>query len=153
MESFKPDSLYHIFAQVIKLHFNRTHQLLEKIGVYPGQPPLLIALHIKDGRSQKELAERLKIKPATINIMVKRMEKANIVRRCQDEEDQRIIRVYLTEEGKKTCREVFEIMKGLESECFSNFTAEEEVLLRRLFMQMKDNLTKVVDKKDGDDCL
>ncbi len=42
-----------------------------------------------------------------------------------------------------------EIVKNIESECFSNFTMEEQVLLRRLLMQMRDNLLKVCDKKVG----
>lgn len=33
-----------------------------------------------------------------------------------------------------------EVMKSLEKECFENFTLEEEVVLRRLLMQMRDNL-------------
>jgi DNA-binding MarR family transcriptional regulator len=102
---------------------------------------------MKDGQSQKELASKLEIKPATITVMLNRMEKSKLVERRQDPEDQRISRVYLTEYGREVCQEMNEIVKNIESECFSNFTMEEQVLLRRLFMQMRDNLLKVCDKK------
>ncbi|WP_315116431.1 MarR family winged helix-turn-helix transcriptional regulator [uncultured Clostridium sp.] len=147
MECIEKDSLYHIFSQVIRLHYYRTHKLLEKVGVYPGQPPMLMALHIKDGQSQKELSDKLNIKPATITMMLKRMEKFDLVERKVDAEDQRVVRVYLTEQGKNLSKEVIQIMKIINQECFSNFTEEEKVLLRRLLMQMKDNLEEVCDKK------
>ncbi|WP_246582736.1 MarR family winged helix-turn-helix transcriptional regulator [Clostridium mobile] len=147
MECIDRDSLYHVFSQVIRLHYYRTHKLLEKIGVYPGQPPMLMALHIKDGQSQKELSDKLNIKPATITMMLKRMEKFDLVERKVDSEDQRVTRVYLTEQGKKLCKEAIQVIKIINGECFSNFTEEEKILLRRLLMQMRDNLEEVCDKK------
>ena len=31
-------------------------------------------------------------------------------------------------------------MNVIENECFGNFTTEENIILRRLFLQMKDNI-------------
>lgn len=140
MEDFKRDSLYHVFSQVMKLHFHRAHSLLNTVDIYPGQPPMLFALHIKDGQSQKELAERLKIKPATITVMLKRMENAGLLERRPDENDQRISRVYFTDKGREAYQKVHEIMRIIDAECFGNFTIEEQVLLKRLLMQVKSNL-------------
>lgn len=147
MECFQDDSLYHVFAQVIRLHYHRTHTLLDKVGVYPGQPGMLFSLYKKDGQSQKELANKLNIKPATATVMLNRMEKAGLLERKADATDQRISRVYITEKGGEVCEEVKEVMKIINSECFSNFTSEEEILLRRLLMQVRDNLMKVCDRK------
>ena len=141
--SYDQDGLYKIFGQIVKLHFVRSHNLLDKLGLYPGQPPLLFALHCNDGLSQKELADKIKITPATITVMLKRMEKSDLVIRRQDDEDQRISRVYLTEKGKEVCKELKGVMSSLNEECFRNFTNEEKILLRRLLLQVRDNLTKV----------
>lgn len=141
-----PDSLYSIFSQVIRFHYYRVHMLLEKVGVYPGQPHLLFTLAKQDGQSQKDLAEKLHIKPATITVMLSRMEKAGFVKRCPDKDDHRVSRVYLTEKGKNLLVEVKEALKTIESDCFNNFTVEEQLLLRRLLMQMRDNLAKVCGK-------
>ncbi len=140
MDKMNKDSLYHLFLEIQRLHYYRTHVLLEEIGVYHGQPPMLFILSKKDGRSQKELADILNIKASTITVMLKRMEKANLVIRKQDSEDQRISRVYITEEGLELCEKARSVMNNLEEECFGNFTTEEKVILRRLFLQMKDNL-------------
>jgi DNA-binding MarR family transcriptional regulator len=143
------DSLYHIFLEILRLHYYRTHVLLDEVGVYPGQPPMLFVLSKEDGQSQKELANKLNLKPATITVMLKRMEKANLVERRQDPEDQRVSRVYITEKGKKVYKKVNKIMKNLEEECFGNFTVEEKVILRRLLMQIRENLLIANDQQSN----
>lgn len=140
------DSLYAVFSQVIRFHYYRMHTMLEKLSVYPGQPPLLYKLGKQDGQSQRELADKLHVKPATITVMLKRAEKAGLVERRPDPEDQRVMRVYLTEKGKKLDIQVKEIMKSMERELFNNFTVEEQLLLRRLMMQMRDNLKKLCEE-------
>lgn len=146
MKCFDENSLNHVFYQVMRLHYKRTHYLLDKSGVYPGQPPLLFSLYHKNGQSQKDLACKLNIKPATMTVMIKRMEKAELIKRKGDSKDQRISRVYITEKGKEVCESVKVIIDQIQDECLSNFTKEEEVLLRRLLLQVKDNLVSVTEE-------
>ncbi|SHH74224.1 DNA-binding transcriptional regulator, MarR family [Clostridium collagenovorans DSM 3089] len=136
-------TLQGVFSQVMRLHFLRTHSLLEKTGVYPGQPPLLYLLYKKNGRSQKELAEKMGVKPATIAVMIKRMEKNELLERKQDEKDQRVSRIFITDKGKEVCKNLIVIHKEIEEECFRNFTEEEKIILRRLLMQVRDNLQTI----------
>ena len=147
MKYLEKDSLYYVFLEILRFHHYRTHVLLEEIGVYPGQPPMLLILNKKDGQSQKELADKLNLAPATITVMLKRMEKANLVVRKQDDEDQRISRVYISEEGKEICKKASRVMRNINEECFGNFTMEEKVILRRLLMQIRDNLIIANEKK------
>ena len=141
------DSLYFIFLEILRLHYYRTHVLLEEVGIYPGQPPMLFILNKEDGQSQSELADKLQIKPSTITVMLKRMEKENIVERRKDELDQRVTRVYITEKGRELCDEAIKVMDKVQGECFANITAEEKVILRRLFMQMRDNLNNALEEE------
>ena len=147
MEILSKDSLYYIFLEVIRFHYYRTHVLLEEIGVYPGQPPMLFILNQKDGQSQKELANKLKIKPSTITVMLKRMEKANLIVRKKDDKDQRVSRVYLTEKGKKVCEDTIKVVKQIERECFKDFTEEEKETLKSLFLKMKNNIIDVFEEE------
>lgn len=140
METIKRDSLYYVFLEVLRLHYYRTHVLLDEIGVYPGQPPLLFILNKKDGQSQKEISETLNLKPSTITVMLKRMESANVVIRKPDPNDQRISRVYLTEVGRAMCKKAVEVMKDIEEQCYGNFSSEEKELLKKLLLKMRDNL-------------
>lgn len=116
------DSLYGVFSQVIRYHRGRIHSVLEKLGAYPGQPPLLFILGKHSGFSQKELADKLHIKAATIAIMLKRMEKAGLVERHADADDQRRIRVCLTEKGRELNEKAEKALDQIGDECFENFT-------------------------------
>jgi len=139
------DSLYYLLLRVIRLHYHRSHTLLEEIGVYPGQPPLLYILHQKGGLSQTELANELKIKPSTITVMLNHMEKEELVKREKDPDDQRISRVYLTKKGKELFSELDKKINSISKECFANFNSEERIILRRLLKQIAENLERFVD--------
>lgn len=145
MDGHNYDSLYDIFLQVIRQHYQLTYRLLDEIGLYPGQPPMLFALNTRDGQSQKDLANKLGVKPATITVMLKRMEKSGLVKRYQDIDDQRISRVYITDRGREICKELKRVKENIETECFKNFTVEEQILFRRLLMQMGKDVSKIYD--------
>ncbi|KRQ88055.1 putative HTH-type transcriptional regulator YusO [Caloramator mitchellensis] len=151
MDNCNFDNLHQAFMMVIKLHYQRLHATLEKLGLYPGQPPMLFILYKNNGQSQRELAEKLHIKPATTTVMLTRLEKAGLVTRKQDELDQRISRVYLTDKGMEVCEVLKKVMGDLNEECFGNFSDDEKELLRNLLQKMADNLSnKCENLKDKD---
>lgn len=135
-----PDSLTHLMHHLLKMHRRTIDQMISSYDVYPGQPPLLLALSAEDGLSQKELAERIHNKPATLTVMVDRMEKTGLVERRPDPTDQRVTRVYLTDKGREVTVHVKEAIKATDEQTFSHFLPEELLLFRRLLLQMKDNL-------------
>ena len=141
------ESIDFILANICHLHRSRAHQLLEDLGLYQGQPPVLRELWRQEGLTQSELAVRLKITPATITKMLQRMEKAGFIQRRADQEDQRISRVYLTEAGRAVQAEVEAVFKTLEAETFANLTVEEHLLLRRLLLQLRENLLNVTGEE------
>ncbi|HSQ39264.1 MAG TPA: MarR family transcriptional regulator [Anaerolineales bacterium] len=136
------ESLDFLLVQVSKLHRGRMFTLFEELGLYHGQPPMLFALWEQDGQTHKELAGRLHIQAATMTKMVQRMEKAGFVERRNDPDDQRVSRVYLTDAGRAVREDVNRIWGRLEDETFADFTLEERVLLRRFFLQMRENLLR-----------
>ncbi|MBN2390027.1 MAG: winged helix-turn-helix transcriptional regulator [Anaerolineae bacterium] len=136
----KPESLDFLLAQVGKAHRARMFTLFEELGLYHGQPPMLFALWDQDGQTHTELAGRLHIQASTVTKMVQRMEKAGFVERRNDPDDQRVSRVYLTPAGYAVRENVNRVWRQLEDETFDGFTLEEQVLLRRFFRQMRDNL-------------
>lgn len=141
----EPGTIDWLFVQVCRLHYIRTHTLLEEIGLYRGQPPVLHYLQEQDGLSHSELGRRLDVSPATVTKMIQRMEKAGFVQRQPDPADQRVSRVYLTEAGRAIQAELAERLKTIEAEAFAGFSPQDEVAMRRLLTQMRDNLQQVVD--------
>jgi DNA-binding MarR family transcriptional regulator len=134
------ESLDLLLANICHLHHSRVHKLLDSLGLYRGQPPVLRVLWQQEGPTQTELAEHLKITPATMTKMLQRMEKAGFIQRKIDPADQRISRVYLTDAGRAVQNEVEAVFRQIEEETFANFTFEERVLLRRFLLQIRENL-------------
>ena len=91
------------FARVVRLYYSRMQAQLAEVGLYRGQPPIMAMLHKRDGMSQKEMARALNLSPATMTVTLKRMERAGLIEREMDGRDQRILRVHLSEEGKRMC--------------------------------------------------
>lgn len=137
------ESLDSLFAQICKLKHARIHTLLEGLGLYRGQPSVLQALWEQEGLMHTELARRLRVQPATITKMLKRMEKTGFLERRPDPDDRRVSRVYLTEAGRAIRADVQQVWRQLEEEAFAGFAVEERVLVRRFFLHIRDNLMRV----------
>ncbi|OXM83580.1 MarR family winged helix-turn-helix transcriptional regulator [Paenibacillus rigui] len=137
---YESESLTFILSRMMKLRRSNVHLLLRDQEVYPGQPPLLFHLSRHEGHSQKEIAQHLQLTPATVTVMLKRMEKTGHVERRPDPQDQRISRAYLTDKGREALSEVKEAMNFLEIQCFQHISEEEKRMMRRLLLQMYDNM-------------
>lgn len=140
MGAYREDSLDGLFVQVARLHFDRARTQFRRLGLGRGQPPVLFSLWHQDGRSQRELSEELGVKPATITVTLQRMEKAGFIERRSDPDDLRLSRVFLTDQGTSIRADVERALQQLEDQFFAGFTPAEKLLLRRFFLQMKENL-------------
>ncbi len=134
-------SISQLLVQVIRSHRNTAQGLLAEVDLYPGQEFLLYNLWAEDGLAQNELAERLAVRPATLTRTLDRMEKQGFVVRRPDEEDQRVSRVYLTDTGRALEAPVCGLWSALDAATVANMSAEERMLLRRLLMQVLNNLS------------
>ncbi len=129
-----------LLGQVSRLHFVRAHTLLETIGLYRGQPPVLRALWEQEGLTHTALAERLHVTPATMTKMLQRMEKAGFLTRRPDPEDQRVSRVYLTKTGRAMRDRLQPIWRQMETETFAGFTPQERDAIRETLLRIRENL-------------
>lgn len=143
----EPQTLDFLLAQICHLHHFRAFELLEDLGLYRGQPPVLRALWDEDGLTHTELAERLHIAPATITKMIQRMERTGFVQRKPDAADQRVSRVYLTSAGRAIQAQVEAVWAKMEAETFAGFSDKERSLLHRFMLQLRENLRGVSEAK------
>ncbi|MCP6760502.1 MAG: MarR family transcriptional regulator [Fischerella sp. CENA71] len=126
---------------VSKAHRNLVGTALAELGLYLGQEILLMYLWEEDGLTQSELTDRLKIEPPTLTKMLNRMEKCGLLERCRCPEDARAYRVYLTKAGQALQQPVNQLWYEVERRILTNLTVEEQLLFRRLLMQIRSNLT------------
>lgn len=133
-------SIYHIFLEIQRLHYIKLHKATEKIGISHGQPPVLFILSEEDGQSQNEIATKLNVKASTLAVMLQRMEKSELIEKRLDEKDQRVSRVYITKKGEELAERAKSVLNKMELTCFNNLTMDEKVILRRLLLQIHENL-------------
>lgn len=120
--------------------------LLAKLGLTYPQYLVLMVLWENDGRSVKELGERLYLDSGTLTPLLKRLEEANLVRRTRATHDERVVEVSLTAEGKRLRKRAEEIPE--EILCRVGVPMEKAVRLRddfrQLFTQLKNANQKEV---------
>jgi MarR family transcriptional regulator, organic hydroperoxide resistance regulator len=150
MDKQKATSLEGLFTRIIRLHFRRSQILFEPLGIYPGQPPILLILAKREDRTQKELAGILRRTPATVAIMLRRMEKAGFVQRSADEIDRWVMRVGLTEKGRRLVGEIERCFLELGEECFAGFSKVERAAFAKYLERMKINLERGLTHRQGD---
>lgn len=136
----REENLQNLFIRLTHLYFKKVFALVKDAGIHPKQVPLVGLVFCRPGISQKEISQALGISPPTVAVSIKRLEKAGIIERKADEKDQRLSRIYLTEEGKSVTRKARECIKEKEEALIKGFSESEVCLLRRFFLQMIQNL-------------
>lgn len=134
------ESIGYWLALLSRAHRNHVQQRLSALGLYSGQEILLMHLWTQDGQTQSELANRLHIQQATLTRMIDRMSQAGLLSRKPDPNDGRVSRIFLTLAAKRLREPVEGVWQQIEDLTFSKLTLEERLLLRRLLMQIHENL-------------
>lgn len=137
-----------LVREVNRLHFNRFHQTVSDFGLGKGQPPVLKYLSEHDGCKQSEIAKREHVTAATTTVMLQTMEKNGLIERKSDENDLRIMRVYITEKGRETIKKCDEAIENMENELYETFTEEEIDMFARLLVKKRDRLRTLLEMEE-----
>ena len=130
----------YLLGKVCELRHRRMHKLLDDLGLYSGQPSMLLALWEQDGATQSELTELLGKSPATVTKMVKRMEKAGFVERRPDPSDERVSHVYLTDSGRSIKAALEDVWHTFEEQALAGFGKEELSTFRDYLARVCHNI-------------
>ena len=86
---------------LLGLAFWRMKQAFEReVGLSAATWFLLTMLIDEDGISQGEVSHRFEVDPSRITRLAQRLEKEGLLRRKRDPEDNRVVRLHATEEGR-----------------------------------------------------
>jgi len=141
---YPPDpTLGQLLAQVCRLAGKRRRLRLERIGLHHAQGMVLFHLWKEDGISQGALAEALQITPATACNTLQRMERGDWIERRRDQEDQRIVRVYLTEKARDLHEDARTSLREFDREMGSALSEAEQATLRQSLLKVRHYLEKV----------
>lgn len=142
--------VYVILHQLIHLSKYQALKRLEDFDLKPSQAGILFVLSCEGKLSQRELAERIGITPPSMTVALRKMENRGFIEKKTDDNDQRIIRIKLTEKGEKCVESIQDVVDKMESVIYRNMSREESLLLRRLLLQMRQNILDSRDFKGMD---
>jgi DNA-binding MarR family transcriptional regulator len=130
----------YLIAQVAKAHRKRASDLLGELGLHVGQEMLLEALWTGGALSQTELADRVGVSKATVTVALRSLERAGLVERRRDPEDDRIVRVRATAAAIVLRPRVYGAWRRLEEETVAGLTATERRALDHALGVVRDSL-------------
>jgi len=150
MENKVFDSFGFLLMHIGRAHHSLIRKQMHGLGLCRGQPPVLFALHKQDGMSNSELAEFLEITPATLTNKVKRMEKARLVIRQRDPEDERVSRIYLTDKGRGLMDNLHQSVVDKDAAMLKGFSESDKKRLKEDLLKILKNIEAYEDKLNLD---
>lgn len=130
-----------------RLHRLRMAQLLQEIGLFPGQEQVLAALLARDGLAMSELARLLRVRPPTASKTIARLAVQGLVERRSGEGDGRMVRVWLTGEGRRRAGLLDGLWLVVEQEVAAGLDNKERKRLRRSLRDVRKRLERAVDAR------
>ena len=142
LDEFQRVEDWELMAQFAQAYRALQDAFMDQIALHRSQAMVLCKLFVQDGLTQSEIAQQLSVQGATVTDMLQRMEEADLVSRRRDPDDNRLVRVYLTDAGHEKERFIMEQFLKLESAVFAGFDESERVLLRQLLNRAMDNMSR-----------
>lgn len=118
----------------------------EEANIGRGQGLVLRILAEEDGLTQSEITEKLDIRPSSLGELVTKLERNGYVERRQNENDKRVINVFLTEKGRETESKFVNPRRAAAKLWFADLSEEEQAelsgLLEKTIASMEAALAK-----------
>jgi len=106
-----------------------------------GQGRLLAFLLEKDGISQKELSELLRITAASVSELINKLENDGYIERKQNESDKRVTNIFLTEGGRFFSQKMEEARLQVAKDFFVALGEDEQTQLLSLIQKVIDSIS------------
>ena len=106
------------------------------------------ALERNEFLSQQELANFAHISAPAVSVEITEMEKEGLVVRERYENDRRIWRIYLTEQGKKRSREMKTANEEIAAVIKRDLSVEDEKILSELLIGVRNRLLESLEKME-----
>ena len=121
------------------LAYSRVYKpVLEQLGLTYPQYVTIVCLWEEDRQTVKGLSEKLFLEPSTMTPMLKRLEAMGYVRRERDTEDERSVRVSLTDTGRALREKAFDYRETTAKA--AGLTPDELRTLQKAIVKLRTNL-------------
>ncbi len=136
----------HLVAQAARLFSQAFQARFAPHNVTPAQYPVLLHLWREDGLTQHQLCDLVGIEQPTMANTLKRMERDGLVRKVQDDNDRRKVRIRLTRRAKGLQEALDLSAEEVLSAAVAGFSAMERDGLDALLKRVIANLEQDMDQ-------
>lgn len=139
--------------EISRLFHAKMREKADKVGVMsqPGARLILTFLAINDGLTQRDIVNATHLRPPTVSVIITKMEEEGLAERKHDTDDMRVVRVYLTDEGRKYDMHNIERIKEQDSVALAGLDENDISVLMTLLGKIRDNLSEGQKKTGGTD--
>lgn len=130
------ESITYLITSFATKHRDNVDKIMKEIGLHGGQVFVLNLLWKENGQSQAEIAKTLNLSAPTVYNMAIRLSENDFIEIKKDENDARIMRLFLTQKGKEIKTQVESQWAKLEEQTFTALTEPERMMLSMLFQKM-----------------
>jgi DNA-binding MarR family transcriptional regulator len=119
------------------------------VRMSPAGLGVLRMLLVRDGLKSSEAAARGGSSPGTLTAVVNTLARQGYVERRPDASDRRVIRLYVTDKGRAACEQYTQAGGPLWREAFDFVAPQDEVVVRRFFVDMISKFSKLAREERG----
>lgn len=141
------EEIMHVSRRLLQ----RGAQMMENMNIGVGQVPILKLLSDNEVMTQRQIAEEIRVTPATICGTIKRMERAGLIQRSSNEHDGRVTCISLTEEGRRRTKQATQIIELSHRELLRGFSEAECSQMQDFVRRMSENLVNAIGMAEEDE--
>jgi DNA-binding MarR family transcriptional regulator len=118
---------------------------IASLDIKPPHLDILVNLYRFEGLTQQDLARKLLVGRSNMSMLLPQMEKRGLITRRGDESDRRVLRLYLTDEGRVLSEKAMNIQTSVIDRMMETSTLEECLSVAGVM----ERLTAALLKHDG----
>jgi DNA-binding MarR family transcriptional regulator len=117
------------------------------LRISPAGLGVLRVLLAGDGLKSSDVAARGGSSPGTLTSVVNTLVREGYVERRSDAEDRRVVRLYLTDQGRRTCEDYYALAGPAWRDAFDFVSQADEPVVRKFFTDMIEQFSELTRKE------
>ena len=122
-------------------------EMKNRLGLTGSMWKVILALNLRDGLSQKELAEKIYVDGSTLVPIIDKMERSRLLERRPDPKDRRNNRIFLTKKSESIVDSIVEIILAVRKAIYKGLSNEEiessRIILKKIMYNADSTTNKI----------
>jgi len=136
------DNINICWKQIFHSLKKSSRPILDELGLTKVDANILLALHGKKEKTKAQLAQNLSFEPNSLTRSLDRLIDLNLVKRREDQNDRRFIKVSLTEKGNRLANKYIKSMRNVWNNALHGINKREvealDATLKKIFSNLYD---------------